>query len=160
MQHGDLQRCLHMPALASQSEPWWSAPAAWPNLIDVRLGRDGDGHSKGFAFLVRSCRLHHLVCISYVVNQCRSLYISSGYCVLDVVLPLQEFTHEDYARALMECPARSRLQFPDAPQPLTLEYSRGRPGGAPGGLCARTWGLMYRSLWGNGASWSVGELLV
>lgn len=27
--------------------------AAWPNLIDVRLGRDGDGQSKGFAFLVR-----------------------------------------------------------------------------------------------------------
>lgn len=45
---------------------------------------------------------------------------------------VQEFTHEDYARALMESPARGRLQFPDAPQQLTLEYSRGRPGGAQG----------------------------
>lgn len=45
---------------------------------------------------------------------------------------MQEFAHEDYARALMESPARGRLQFPDAPQPLALEYSRGRPGGAHG----------------------------
>ena len=50
---------------------------------------------------------------------------------------MQEFTHEDYARALMESPARSRLQFPDAPQPLALEYSRGRPGGAQGELASR-----------------------
>ena len=34
------------------------AAAAWPNLIDVRLGRDGDGQSKGFAFLVGCSLLH------------------------------------------------------------------------------------------------------
>ena len=32
----------------------------------------------------------------------------------------------------MESPARGRLQFPDAPQPLALEYSRGRTGSAHG----------------------------
>lgn len=37
-------------------------PAAWPNLVDVRLSRDQEGQSKGFAFLVRSC-LSPLPCL-------------------------------------------------------------------------------------------------
>lgn len=40
----------------------------------------------------------------------------------------------DYARALMESPARSKLQFPDARQVMTMEYALARPGGGGGGL--------------------------
>lgn len=49
---------------------------------------------------------------------------------------LKEFTHEDYARAPMESPARERIQFSDAQQHMTMDYSRGRPGG--GGAAAGT----------------------
>lgn len=56
---------------------------------------------------------------------------------IDINWTPQEFTHEDYARALMEPPAQNRLQFPDAPQQLAMEYSRGRPGGAPGEIWIR-----------------------
>lgn len=46
---------------------------------------------------------------------------------------IQEFGHLDYAKALMESPGRSRLQFPDARQVMTMQYARARPCGGGGG---------------------------
>lgn len=98
-------------------------PAAWPNLVDVRLSRDQEGQSKGFAFLVRSC-LSPLPCLPRNSARCVSLPAAGRLRIALLVVFLRLCSWSKHARGCFSSRRAILLDFASDLKQYTVVTSK------------------------------------